>query len=100
VDNREARDEGIEAYDCEYQEMVMLIPWLLAMNGDNPMQSEFSSHIGTTGKCFCRVCFAKGADTINRPDGDEGAKERVREFIRVTFTFSKPLQKKLNAKMI
>ncbi|KAF9000376.1 hypothetical protein BDZ89DRAFT_1121660 [Hymenopellis radicata] len=66
---------GVEAYDCLYGELVLLLPWILGINGDNPMQSEFASHIGMTGRCFCRVCTAsKGA-----------AKEtdRLREFMSV-----------------
>jgi hypothetical protein len=79
----EARKKGIVVYDCELQEIVMLIPWILAMAGDNPMQSEFASHIGLSGTCFCRVCNAKGSDKQNRPAGDAGEYERVSDFLRV-----------------
>lgn len=35
---------------------MLFIPWLYAFQGDNPMQSEVSSHIGLTGKYFCQIC--------------------------------------------
>ncbi|KAJ7432037.1 hypothetical protein FB451DRAFT_984978, partial [Mycena latifolia] len=78
---KSAQKTGIEAYDCQFDEMVLLIPWIIAMLGDNPMQSEFASHIGLSGKCFCRVCHVRGADTKNRPAGDAGDRERVKEFL-------------------
>jgi|SRR5882762_1839504 len=71
------------AYDCELAENVMLIPWILVMAGDNPMQSEFASHIGLSGTCFCHACSAKGADKQNRPPGDEGEYEYLAEFLQV-----------------
>lgn len=40
----------------------MLIPTVLAMLGDNPMQSEFACHVGLTGKFFCHCCWVKGRD--------------------------------------
>ncbi|KAJ3720842.1 hypothetical protein DFJ43DRAFT_1001105 [Lentinula guzmanii] len=52
--------EGIWAYDCLKQEMVLLIISVLALLGDNPMQSEFACHIGLMGKFFCRSCFVQG----------------------------------------
>ncbi|KAJ6570679.1 hypothetical protein B0H10DRAFT_1659104, partial [Mycena sp. CBHHK59/15] len=53
---REARKEGIEVWDCVYREYILVIPWFLAFQGDNPMSSEFASHIGMKGNYFCRVC--------------------------------------------
>jgi hypothetical protein len=35
---------------------------ILALLGDNPMQSEFACHIGLGGKFFCRACWVKGTD--------------------------------------
>ncbi|KAH9851930.1 hypothetical protein C2E23DRAFT_780036 [Lenzites betulinus] len=55
---REAREEGIDVWDCESGEDALVIPWVLAFQGDNPMASEFASHIGMCGKCACRVCEA------------------------------------------
>lgn len=44
------------------------MPFVLAMLGDNPMQSEFACHIGLHGKLFCRACWVRGKDST----GDEG----------------------------
>ncbi|KAJ7808632.1 hypothetical protein B0H14DRAFT_3091039 [Mycena olivaceomarginata] len=52
---REAQKDGIEVWDCEYQDWILIIPWFLAFQGDNPMSSEFASHVGMKGKFFCRA---------------------------------------------
>ncbi|PBK63272.1 hypothetical protein ARMSODRAFT_1024021 [Armillaria solidipes] len=62
----EAEKNGIWAWDCELQEAVLVFPVVLAMLGDNPMQSEFACHIGLRGKFFCRVCDVKGKDVNDR----------------------------------
>ncbi|PBK79410.1 hypothetical protein ARMGADRAFT_1049148 [Armillaria gallica] len=59
------QSEGIWAWDCVNQEAVLLIPSIMAMLGDNPMQSEFACHIGLRGKFFCRVCWVKGKDALD-----------------------------------
>lgn len=55
---------------------------VLALLGDNPMQSEFACHIGLRGKFFCRACWVKGHDALNpsenkgktsAADSDDGA---------------------------
>ncbi|VDC03003.1 unnamed protein product [Peniophora sp. CBMAI 1063] len=53
---RELRKEGWEAWDCVPQEFVLIVPWILALLGNNPMQSKLSSHIGLSGRFCCRVC--------------------------------------------
>ncbi|TFK46156.1 hypothetical protein OE88DRAFT_1638675 [Heliocybe sulcata] len=64
---RECQRDGVWAWDAEYMEMVLLIPSVLAMLGDNPMQSEIACHIGLMGKLFCRVCWVSSGT----PDHDE-----------------------------
>ncbi|KAK7045374.1 hypothetical protein VNI00_007623 [Paramarasmius palmivorus] len=65
-----AQQEGIEAWDCVFGEDVIVIPWVLALLGDNPMQSEFAAHIGLRGKFFCRICKVKGKDSLDTPAFD------------------------------
>ncbi|KAJ7797935.1 hypothetical protein B0H14DRAFT_2618391 [Mycena olivaceomarginata] len=77
---REAQKDGIEVWDCEYQDWILIIPWFLAFQGDNPMSSEFASHVGMKGKFFCRVCKAK-SDKNGRAPGDAGEIDRLKEFM-------------------
>ena len=49
--------------------MVLVIPSVLAMLGDNPMQSEFCCHRGLAANRFCRVCWVqKGQDDEENDD--------------------------------
>ncbi|KAI6013512.1 hypothetical protein EDC04DRAFT_2870834 [Pisolithus marmoratus] len=57
-----AQMQGIWAWDVTAREMVLIFPAVLAMLGDNPMQSELACHIGLQGKFFCHNCWVKGAD--------------------------------------
>jgi hypothetical protein len=67
---REGQKNGIWAWDAAAKEMVLVIPVVLAMLGDNPMQSELACHVGLAGKFFCRCCWVKGRDTEDS-DGPE-----------------------------
>ncbi|KAF9070520.1 hypothetical protein BDP27DRAFT_1419980 [Rhodocollybia butyracea] len=58
-----SQEHGIWVWDSLTQSKVLIILSVLAMLGDNPMQSEFACHIGLHGKYFCRVCKVKGKDS-------------------------------------
>ncbi|KAJ7498183.1 hypothetical protein B0H11DRAFT_2383263 [Mycena galericulata] len=60
-----AQKDGIWAWDSQHNELVLIIPTVLALLGDNPMQSEFACHIGLRGKYFCRACWVKGSDNAD-----------------------------------
>ncbi|KAH9044117.1 hypothetical protein EDB83DRAFT_2507524 [Lactarius deliciosus] len=57
-----AWDTGVWAWDCVHEDHVLVIPFVAALLGDNPMQSEFACHVGPGGKMICRVCQVKGLD--------------------------------------
>lgn len=61
-----AQTHGIWAWDIEAREMVLVIPAVLAMLGDNPMQSELACHVGLQGKFFCRNCWVQGVGADSR----------------------------------
>jgi hypothetical protein len=58
---------------------VLVIPSVMALLGDNPMQSEFACHIGLRGKLFCRACWVKGFDGLEVDDVRDGVREPRRE---------------------
>ncbi|KAF8346814.1 hypothetical protein F5887DRAFT_834375, partial [Amanita rubescens] len=57
---RKGADTGVDAYDCKTHEEVMLVPYALFFDGDNPMQAEMSSQGGLTCNYFCRTCYVGG----------------------------------------
>jgi hypothetical protein len=42
--------------------MVLVIPPVVSLLGDNPMQSELAYYVGLMGKYFYHVCKVKGFD--------------------------------------
>ncbi len=60
--DRAAWDTGIWAWDCVHEDHVLVIPFVAALLGDNPMQSELACHVGPGGKLLCRICDVKGKD--------------------------------------
>ncbi|KAG1908795.1 uncharacterized protein F5891DRAFT_1124416 [Suillus fuscotomentosus] len=55
-----AAKSGIIAWDCKYNEEVLLIPYTLFLTGDNPMQAEECSHAGLNCNYYCRTCDTGG----------------------------------------
>lgn len=50
---------------------VLVIPEVLALLGDNPMQSEFAFHVGLRGKLFRRACWVEGHHTLDPQGSDQ-----------------------------
>lgn len=79
-----AQSYGITAWDCHHKEDVLLLPWAHGFQGENLMQSEFPSHIGTTGRNFCRVCNTSGAGAKFCALAQAGKIDKVAEFMKVS----------------
>ena len=81
--------EGVEAWDCVLGETILLVLWILGFQGDNPMASEIASHIGMSGKFFCRVCHASTETGVPKsaPEDqqDAGEKTRLQAFMKVRY---------------
>ena len=65
---RSCAEPGIAAWDCKYQESVVLCPYSLFLAGDNPMQAEECSHAGLKCNYFCRTCNIGGATNFKELD--------------------------------
>ncbi|KAG8757406.1 hypothetical protein FRC12_010319 [Ceratobasidium sp. 428] len=79
-----ARAHGVVAYDCVEGEEVVFVPWAYALQGDNPMQSELSSHIGMNGKFCCRACHAQKPDGKKKKGNSEAETVRqVADFMQI-----------------
>ena len=84
---RETQQEGFWAYDSQEQDMVLVILWVLALLGDNPMQSEFACHAGLKAKFFCRMCWVKGPDAHDGRGVSEPITvmiDRIKRFMKVS----------------
>ena len=74
-----SQETGIWAWDCVFNEPILIIPFVLALLGDNLMQSEFACHIGLWGRLFCHACWVEGVKGIKKSspgeDSSDGASE-------------------------
>ncbi|KAG2030384.1 hypothetical protein BDR03DRAFT_994964 [Suillus americanus] len=89
------QETGIWAYDCSYHNIILVIISVLALLGDNPMQSEFACHAGLMSKFFCRCCWVKGKDVADmlevggvKKETVQGMVSRITRFMKVAETQS------------
>jgi hypothetical protein len=61
--------DGIWVWNYIHKDYVLLIPSVLSLFGNNPMQSKLSCHSGMCAKCHCRVCLVEG-DGSKDKDGN------------------------------
>jgi hypothetical protein len=74
------------AWDCKYNEEVLLCPNGLFCAGDNLMQAEECSHAGLNCNCFCRSCTVGGTKEFKQSDEGYAAIFKVRHYFGVGFT--------------
>ena len=49
-------NEGVEIYDAQSQEKVLVVASLMLIICDNPRASELANHLGSAANKFCRIC--------------------------------------------
>ncbi|KAL5516835.1 hypothetical protein EMCRGX_G002259 [Ephydatia muelleri] len=49
-------NEGVEMYDAQSQEKVLVVAPLMLIICDNPRASELANHLGSAANKFCRIC--------------------------------------------
>ncbi|KAI6021802.1 hypothetical protein BKA83DRAFT_4055361 [Pisolithus microcarpus] len=63
-----AAESGVTAWDCRDNEEVILVPHVLFVAGDNPMQGEECSQAGLNCNYFCRTCEVGGNKEYKESD--------------------------------
>lgn len=86
---RSSQNVGIWAWDCHLGELVLLMISVLALLGDNPMQSELACHIGMKGKFFCRMCKTQSHSLVE----ETSLRAWVKQYLEVSHTFNLFLHK-------
>ncbi|KAF8490758.1 hypothetical protein JB92DRAFT_3242412 [Gautieria morchelliformis] len=64
---RTCQTAGIWAWDCVYREMVLILVWVLALLGDNPMQSSDARPDGVVGTAHEGSTSKHGGGGEDRP---------------------------------
>ncbi|KAH7917685.1 hypothetical protein BV22DRAFT_1025951, partial [Leucogyrophana mollusca] len=82
----ECQNDGVWAYDCVFNEKILVLPFILALLGDNPMQSEFACHAGLRANFFCRCCWVS-SEADSTLGGLGSMIDRIKRFMKVQ-TFS------------
>ncbi|EGN97508.1 hypothetical protein SERLA73DRAFT_161519 [Serpula lacrymans var. lacrymans S7.3] len=84
----ECQEAGIWAYDCILHEVVLVLVFILALLGDNPMQSEFACHADWTLKKPFRNAsitlnyLGKHCKGFHRPEIKEFAHQQAKKKLR------------------
>ncbi|KAI0633449.1 hypothetical protein C8Q77DRAFT_1217845 [Trametes polyzona] len=76
------REDGVAVWDCQDHTDALVIPWVLAFQGDNPMASEFASHIGMKGKHFCHICHACAGSGDKAVSAEDAEAAQLTEFLQ------------------
>ena len=63
-----AYEMGINTFDCKTKEEVMLVPYVLFFDGDNPMQAKMCSQGGLGCNHFCWTCIVGGNKKFKMSD--------------------------------
>ena len=74
---KQAWQDSISAFDCSTRQTVHLLPYLLLIIGDNPMQAVWASSAGMNGSFPCRFCRCGGTRQ------DKKSTEGVLEIMKV-----------------
>ncbi|KAG8916015.1 hypothetical protein FRC00_007186 [Tulasnella sp. 408] len=70
------QDMGISAYNAVLHEDVLVIPAVLALLGNNPMQNKLACPIGLTARLFCHVCWVSlGGKDVGVENEDSASEE-------------------------
>ncbi|KAH8922306.1 hypothetical protein BT69DRAFT_1220427, partial [Atractiella rhizophila] len=69
--------EPVEVYDVKLKQVVLVIPWIILVVGDNPMLAELASHIGCIANFPCRIC------TVGGPKKHKKSEEGFAELLQV-----------------
>jgi hypothetical protein len=57
-----------KVFDCIKRREILCIPWIFLLPADNPMQSEYCSHIGLNSNLLCRTCYVGGNQEYKRSE--------------------------------
>ncbi|OSX63035.1 hypothetical protein POSPLADRAFT_1033630 [Postia placenta MAD-698-R-SB12] len=72
----DAQHNGIWAWDIHLKEMILVIPGVLALLGDNPMQSELACHVSLAGSGHQADSNSKHSNTFASSAGSHSKRAK------------------------
>ena len=75
-----SKANGIETFDVELEEEILLILNVILASSDNPMICEISSHLGLKANKFCSRCHVGGKKDFKTSDEGYHSLFRVSNF--------------------